>query len=181
MLPEYLELPPGFNPRTLALAAEMRRDPAWPPAGRPTLVQAALERLRTGGYTYTLEPGVYGQHTADEFWFDRKEGFCEHIASAFVVLMRAMDIPARIVTGYQGGERNPRRRLLGGAAKRRPRLGRGLAGRPRLGARRPDRGRGARAAPAASSGCRRRAAWSPPRWARVSPTSRPACAPPGRR
>ena len=70
------------------------------------LVNAALARLRTGGYTYTLEPGVYGQHTADEFWFDRKEGFCEHIASAFVVLMRAMDVPARIVTGYQGGDRN---------------------------------------------------------------------------
>jgi hypothetical protein len=49
---------------------------------------------------------VYGVHSADEFWFDRKEGFCEHIASAFVVLMRAMDIPARIVTGYQGGDRN---------------------------------------------------------------------------
>jgi hypothetical protein len=49
---------------------------------------------------------VYGQHTADEFWFDRKEGFCEHIASSFVILMRALDIPARIVTGYQGGERN---------------------------------------------------------------------------
>ncbi|MEO6320984.1 MAG: transglutaminase family protein, partial [Polaromonas sp.] len=41
-----------------------------------------------------------------EFWFDRKEGFCEHIASSFVILMRALDIPARIVTGYQGGERN---------------------------------------------------------------------------
>jgi protein-glutamine gamma-glutamyltransferase len=62
--------------------------------------------LRSGGYRYTLEPGVYGQHTADEFWFDRKEGFCEHIASSFVILMRAMDVPARIVTGYQGGELN---------------------------------------------------------------------------
>ena len=68
---------------------------------------AALQRLRTGGYRYTLEPGVYGQHTADEFWFDRKEGFCEHIASAFVLLMRAMDVPSRVVTGYQGGDRNP--------------------------------------------------------------------------
>jgi transglutaminase-like putative cysteine protease len=43
---------------------------------------------------------------ADEFWFDRRQGFCEHIASSFVVLMRALDIPARIVTGYQGGEMN---------------------------------------------------------------------------
>ena len=49
---------------------------------------------------------MYGRDSADEFWFDRKEGFCEHIASSFVILMRALDVPARIVTGYQGGERN---------------------------------------------------------------------------
>lgn len=107
----YTELPAGFNPRTLALAQQMRNDPQIAPNpsqdNAEALVNAALARLRTGGYTYTLEPGVYGQHTADEFWFDRKEGFCEHIASSFVVLMRALDIPARIVTGYQGGDRNP--------------------------------------------------------------------------
>ena len=99
-------LPPGSNPRTRALAAELRADPALAQADTPALVQAVLERLRSGGYTYTLEPGLYGEHTADEFWFDRKEGFCEHIASAFAVLMRAMGVPARIVTGYQGGEMN---------------------------------------------------------------------------
>jgi hypothetical protein len=106
VLPELRELPAGFNPRTLALAAQMRRDPALANSQGPELVQAVLQRLRSGGYSYTLEPGVYGANTADEFWFDRKEGFCEHIASAFVVLMRALDVPARIVTGYQGGERN---------------------------------------------------------------------------
>ena len=105
-LQEYVDLPPGFNPRTLALAGEIRRDPRYARASAAGLVQVALQRLRTGGYSYTLEPGVYGKHTADEFWFDRKEGFCEHIASSFVILMRALDIPARIVTGYQGGERN---------------------------------------------------------------------------
>lgn len=105
-LQAYLALPPGTNPRTAALAAEMRNDPALAGAAAPALVQAALQRLRTGGYTYTLEPGVYGDDTADEFWFDRKEGFCEHIASAFVVLMRNLGIPSRIVTGYQGGELN---------------------------------------------------------------------------
>ncbi|RLJ39624.1 transglutaminase-like putative cysteine protease [Acidovorax sp. 106] len=106
-LREFVALPPGFNPRTLALAAQMRADPALANGDTAALVSAALNRLRTGGYSYTLEPGVYGEHTADEFWFDRKEGFCEHIASAFVVLMRAMDVPARIVTGYQGGAINP--------------------------------------------------------------------------
>src|SRR5215210_3056301 len=84
----------------------MRGDPALAGAGTVALVTAALQRLRTGGYYYTLEPGLYGEHTADEFWFDRKQGFCEHIASAFVVLMRAMSIPARVVTGYQGGDLN---------------------------------------------------------------------------
>ncbi|MCM2252225.1 MAG: DUF3488 and transglutaminase-like domain-containing protein [Ramlibacter sp.] len=103
--PQYLELPPGFNPRTLALAGELRE--AAGAQDGAALVQAALQRLRTGNYHYTLDPGVYGMHSADEFWFDRREGFCEHIASAFVVLMRAMGVPARIVTGYQGGERNP--------------------------------------------------------------------------
>ena len=105
-LQDFVDLPPGFNPRTLALAAELRRDPRYAGAGAPQLIEAVLNRLRTGGYGYTLDPGVFGQHTADEFWFDRKEGFCEHIASSFVVLMRALDVPARIVTGYQGGEQN---------------------------------------------------------------------------
>jgi protein-glutamine gamma-glutamyltransferase len=105
-LGQLVELPPGFNPRTLALAAEIRRDPRYAFAGSAALVQVVMERLRSGGYNYTLEPGIYGRDTADEFWFDRKEGFCEHIASAFVVLMRALDVPARVVTGYQGGEQN---------------------------------------------------------------------------
>jgi len=105
-LQEYLSLPNGYNPRTLALAAELRRDPRYARADNAQWVNAVMERLRSGGYRYTLEPGVYGQHSADEFWFDRKEGFCEHIASSFVILMRALDVPARIVTGYQGGEKN---------------------------------------------------------------------------
>ncbi|MES1980777.1 MAG: DUF3488 and transglutaminase-like domain-containing protein [Pseudomonadota bacterium] len=102
----FTELPTGFNPRTLALAREIRGEARYANAGSSELVQAVMDRLRTGGYTYTLEPGVYGQNTADEFWFDRKAGFCEHIASSFVILMRAMGVPARIVTGYQGGEQN---------------------------------------------------------------------------
>ena len=105
-LQEFIDLPSGFNPRTRALAREIRGDPRLARAGTAQLVEEVMNRLRTGGYTYTLEPGVYGEHSADEFWFDRKQGFCEHIASAFVILMRSMDIPARIVTGYQGGELN---------------------------------------------------------------------------
>ena len=105
-LQDYLDLPPGFNPRTLQLAADLRRQPELAAAGAQALVDAVMNKLRTGGYEYTLEPGVYGTHTADEFWFDRKAGFCEHIASSFVLLMRALDVPARVVTGYQGGQVN---------------------------------------------------------------------------
>jgi len=105
-LQDYLDLPAGFNPRTLQLAAELRRDPRYAGADGAQRVAAVLERLRTGDYRYTLDPGVFGRDSADEFWFDRKEGFCEHIASSFVILMRALNVPARIVTGYQGGEKN---------------------------------------------------------------------------
>ena len=105
-LREFVALPPGFNPRTAAFASKILADPKNASASNLQLVEVAMNQLRTGGYVYTLEPGVYGRNTADEFWFDRKEGFCEHIASSFVILMRSLDVPARIVTGYQGGEQN---------------------------------------------------------------------------
>jgi transglutaminase-like putative cysteine protease len=105
-LREFVELPTGFNPRTLADAVSIRNQPQFANAGSAVLVDYVMDRLRRGGYTYTLEPGLYGPNTADDFWYERKEGFCEHIASSFVILMRALDVPARIVTGYQGGELN---------------------------------------------------------------------------
>jgi transglutaminase-like putative cysteine protease len=106
-LQDYLELPPGFNPRTLEWAAALRRDPAFARAGAPELAQRVMRHIREGGYSYTLAPGEYGRNAIDEFWFDRKEGFCEHFAAAFVVVMRALDVPARVVTGYQGADPLP--------------------------------------------------------------------------
>lgn len=97
------QLPAGSNPRTLAMGQQLRQAHGQ---DDQALIAAALKHLRTGGYTYTLTPGVYPSDTADAFWFDIQRGFCEHIASAFAVLMRSAGIPARIVTGYQGGERN---------------------------------------------------------------------------
>ena len=108
---EALELPSGFNPRTLEWAAAMRRDPRYAHADPRTLAEAVLMHIRRAGYTYTLTPDVYGEAdaraTIDEFWLDRKLGFCEHFAAAFVVVMRAMDVPARVVTGYQGADPLP--------------------------------------------------------------------------
>ena len=109
-LKRYLQLPTGSNPRTQALGEQLLAELRSPPhtdINTHDLIAAALLRLKSGGYTYTLEPGVVNStHTADDFWFDSKQGFCEHIASAFAVLMRGMGVPARIVTGYQGGDRN---------------------------------------------------------------------------
>ena len=97
----------GHNPRLLQWTAELRAQPAYAQADAPALAQALLHHIGRGGYTYTLEPGEYGRDAIDEFWLDRKLGFCEHYATAFVVAMRAMDVPARVVTGYQGADPEP--------------------------------------------------------------------------
>lgn len=101
-LRDWVALPAGFNPRTHLLAAQMLRSSE----DSAVLVQRALAMFREQNFRYTLEPPLLGQHTVDDFLFNTRSGFCEHYANAFVVLMRAMDIPARVVTGYQGGEMN---------------------------------------------------------------------------
>ena len=106
-LQDFLELPPGFNPRTLAWAAAMRRDPRYAQADARTLAQALLQHIRTAGFSYTLAAEPYGRNAIDEFWLDRREGFCEHFAASFVVVMRAAGVPARVVTGYQGTDPIP--------------------------------------------------------------------------
>ena len=101
---QYTQLPAQGNARTRAWAAELRQRHGA--LNAPILADVLLQ-LRQGGYRYTLEPEPVPRDTADDFWFGQKAGFCEHMASAFVVLMRAAHVPARVVTGYQGGERNP--------------------------------------------------------------------------
>ena len=98
-----LRLPAEYNKRTLALGEEWRR------AGGSDadMLARALDFLRKGRFTYTLEPPLLGTNSVDEFLFDTRAGFCEHFASAFTVLMRAAGVPARVVTGYQGGDLNP--------------------------------------------------------------------------
>jgi len=97
-----LQLPQGYNPESLALAQSWRksiRDDFQ-------IVQQALS-LYNKEFTYTLSPPLLGTHSVDEFLFETKKGFCEHFSSSFTFLMRAAGIPARVVAGYQGGERHP--------------------------------------------------------------------------
>jgi len=97
-----LLLPPG-NPRTRALAATWRRESQDDDA----VVLRALRFFRDEPFAYTLSPPLLGKNSMDDFLFDTRRGFCEHYAAAFVFAMRAAGIPARVVTGYQGGEKNP--------------------------------------------------------------------------
>jgi transglutaminase-like putative cysteine protease len=100
---QWLLLPYGRNPKALAAGQRLRRDHA-DPAQR---VLAVLNQFTTGGYAYTLQPPLLGEDAVDEFLYATRAGFCEHYAGAFVFLMRAAGVPARVVTGYQGGELNP--------------------------------------------------------------------------
>ena len=98
-----LKLPAGTNPRSLSLAQNMRAESA-DDAG---YLDAVLSMFREQPFFYSLTPAILGARSVDDFLFNTREGFCGHYASAFVVLARAAGIPARVITGYQGGELNP--------------------------------------------------------------------------
>jgi transglutaminase-like putative cysteine protease len=92
-------LPPGRNPRTEAIGSGWR---TLPPLQR---VEAARQLFARQGLTYTLTPPALPDAAPlDALLFNTRAGFCEHFASAFTALMRAADLPARVVVGYQGGE-----------------------------------------------------------------------------
>lgn len=97
-----LQLPDG-NPKTRSLMAQWRKELDDDEA----LIRRLLAHFRQESFFYTLTPPLLGEQSIDEFLFGTRRGFCEHFASAFVFAMRAAGIPARIVTGYQGGEHNP--------------------------------------------------------------------------
>jgi transglutaminase-like putative cysteine protease len=100
---EDTQLPPGRNPRTAALAQRLRRHTDSDAA----FIRAVLTLLHTGGFTYSLTPPPLGSEPIDDFLFHTRTGFCGHYASAFVDMMRAAGVPARVVTGYLGGQLNP--------------------------------------------------------------------------
>ena len=103
MLQQALRVPPVINPRARELAAEWQAQYKTP----EMISNAALRFFRQEAFYYTLQPPLLGQQAVDDFLFTTRRGFCEHYASAYVFLMRSAGVPARVVTGYQGGEVNP--------------------------------------------------------------------------
>lgn len=96
-------LPVDRNPRARALALDLRARTN----SDAEFSRAVLEWFRDNGLEYTLEPGVTTIDSVDTTLFDSKKGFCGHFASSYAMMMRAAGVPARIVTGYLGGEWNP--------------------------------------------------------------------------
>jgi len=96
-----LQLPKNKNPKALALAE------SWKNLTPENIVNTALKMYREEPFGYTLSPPPLGENAMDDFLFNTRRGFCEHYASSFVYLMRAAGVPARVVTGYLGGEINP--------------------------------------------------------------------------
>lgn len=102
-----LRLPPGFNPRARALAQGWREAAGDAAGSDLAVLTRAIEFFRRERLQYTTEPPLLGRDSVDEFLYDTRAGFCEHFSSSFVFLMRAAGVPARVVTGYQGGDPNP--------------------------------------------------------------------------
>jgi transglutaminase-like putative cysteine protease len=98
-----LQLPKGRHRKTVQLAHKWRQESNTP----GEIIERALDWFRNDDFYYTLTPPLLRGDSVDEFLFSTKQGFCEHYAAAFVILMRAAGIPARVVTGYLGGEFNP--------------------------------------------------------------------------
>lgn len=98
-----LQLPRQQHPKTKALIQK------WLGEGlsENQMIERSLNLFNTDNFYYTLRPPLLVNDNVDEFLFDTKQGFCEHYAGAFVVMMRAAGIPARVVLGYQGGTYNP--------------------------------------------------------------------------
>ena len=69
-----------------------------------SIAEDILRHFKTGGFSYTLQPNAMPNSPIDTFMFEAKAGFCAHFASAMVFALRVAGIPARMVTGYQGGE-----------------------------------------------------------------------------
>lgn len=97
-----LKYPKGSNPRLESFAQQLQYDYVDVQAR----AQAVLTFINKENYEYTLQPPLLENNSLDQFFFETKSGFCAHYASAFTFLMRASGIPARMVTGYLGGEFN---------------------------------------------------------------------------
>lgn len=109
LAPHYMQrintqIQSGLDPEAQRLAQRLYQQSGAEPR---RYIHNVLNWYQQNNFVYTLKPGVMGKNRIDEFLFKSRQGFCEHYASSFVMLMRYAGIPARVVTGYQGGQAAP--------------------------------------------------------------------------
>ena len=88
--------------RIAALAAEVGG------TGEPIEQAGRIQEFLMREYTYSLDLlGIRSDQPVEDFLFEWRQGHCEYFASSMVLMLRAVGVPARLVTGYLGGEYNP--------------------------------------------------------------------------
>ena len=97
----YLQLPENSLAKSRQLMTELKD------LSPVKTVNNVLNYFATNDFYYSRSPPLLFENPIDEFLFESKSGYCEHYASSFTILMRLAGIPARVITGYQGGEINP--------------------------------------------------------------------------
>jgi transglutaminase-like putative cysteine protease len=111
----YLQLPTTLPQRVRELAVDIT-------SNAPTPYDKAVNiesYLRTYSYTLDLPPFPEGRDLVDYFLFDAPGGYCDYYASAMVVMLRAVGVPARLASGYLTGVYDPRQgayRVIGANA-----------------------------------------------------------------
>ena len=99
----YLQLPDKLPPRVGELAISLTEQ-----ASNPYDKAMAIEAyLRTLAYTTGSPPLPFDADAVDHFLFQTKAGYSDYFASAMVVMLRSVDIPARLVFGFAPGVREP--------------------------------------------------------------------------
>jgi transglutaminase-like putative cysteine protease len=97
----YGSLPRKLDPRIPQLAHEITRN-----APAPYDKARAIEAYLKANFHYTLELRASADDPLAEFLFETREGHCEYFATAMVIMLRTLEIPARMVNGFQMGEYN---------------------------------------------------------------------------
>lgn len=98
----YTQLPDRLSSRIKTLASEIYRGGV----DDRSRVERLESYFRNGGYRYSTADLAIGEKALEQFLFQKKQGHCEFFASSFALLLRAADVPCRLVGGYLGGEYN---------------------------------------------------------------------------
>ena len=99
----YLEFNPTEAPRAAQLGRKLRQEKG----NKLKHIVHALRKEVRRGFTYSMSPGTYSDHSLDKFWFQRKVGYCEHFSASVAWILRAAGFHTRVVIGYLGGDYQP--------------------------------------------------------------------------